>query len=440
MDGSIQIGGAKNKGRAPFPETTFKNPTNDPSISGANGNIMKGFAKINSKMTNNRKTNLDSDEDEYEEDTENTNYHDKNKSTRQRLPKPGNKIGEPGFRFEDLHQEHENENSEKNLHGNNIKQATKSQVRLHEKSQQGQRSKSKANEQSNAHDEIFSIVYSVLNERHGGFNGNSETQRQAPPSYEILPSIDISNSARIFNSEYDVVGKTERSNQQSLVTRNFYKKQDQNQIQYTSNPPSLKHNNGGVEVIPARLISQTTKVDQNQKKYFSSSSNYQPRKQRPSQRRSGPNVEIIPVPLKHSSSSEIEIPQGESTNDQPYAIPKLVKDIKANNFILNYNPLLSMPTASRDEVLVQIFKVEDTYVNDGSGSARPISGANESNTKKLPSNFAQNLPGTPRTGNVTPFEITGGRPSSYDVPLNSVGPLEQSRTNIKSDSFKGYHY
>lgn len=247
---------------------------------------------------------------------------------------------------------------------------------------------------SGNHDDFFNIVYSVINERHGGLddaNSNGAQRRSdnfgSAPSYEIVPAVDLSH-------EFNGAGF-----------------------------PSFGQRQSGSP------------------NYFPASSNQQPNRQRPAQRRSGPNVEVVPVPLRHESTSygsSSTNPEGESTNDQPYAIPQSVRDIKASNFILNYNPLLSRPTASRDEILVQIIKAEDTYVNDGTGRARPLNGANKHNTQRLPSNFAQvQQPGSSQISAVTPADVTGGRPSSYDVPLNSVGPLART-SNGKSGSFKGY--
>lgn len=258
---------------------------------------------------------------------------------------------------------------------------------------------------SSNHDDLFNIVYSVINDRHGGLgDGNNGGNRRSdnfgsPPSYEIQPSVDLTQQFR-----------------------------QRGGLPFGD---SLRGSFGqGSDVSPAHLLSQSSSGGGYPQSF---------RQQRPAQRRSGPNVEIVPVPLRHhSSSSKLE---GESTNAQPYAIPQSVRDIKASNFVLNYNPILSKPTASRDEVLVQITKAEDTYVNDGAGRSRPLTGANKHNTKRLPANFARVQPASSQTRAVTPtLDVTGGRPSSYDVPLNSVGPLPKTRSLTgKEDTFEGYH-
>lgn len=401
---------------------------------------------------------VDSDSEEIYQN--NNQDHSKSSKRRPGLPKPGKNNRGSGFDVDDSNEDNsDHEENTPNLPlpasrlGSNKKNLRRPSGNFKQPSS-AQQGSFRSGVRTSERDEIFNIVYSVLNERHGGLDGTTGAQRRSDnfgtaPSYEIVPSIDLSSSARqVINIPgFNGVGNSQSSfrpqngqspNQQDLAFRPSQFGQRQTQERQSIQQKS----SGGIEIIPARLISQSTSQSSagSQSNYFSSSSNQQAIRQRPGRRRSGPNVEIVPVPLKHSTSSSSTNLEGESTNNQPYAIPQSIKDIKASNFILNYNPLLSKPTASRGEVFVQIIKAEDTYVNDGS-VARPLSGANEFNMKHLPSNFAQVQPGTSDTGAVTPFEVTGGRPSSYDVPLNSVGPLDRTRTtNGKTDSFKGYHY
>lgn len=395
---------------------------------------------------------------------------DTNKPSKRRpgLPKPGKNSRGPGFNANDSEEELDDEtpslpsrqggsNNQQRPSGHFNQPTSQQQTNAFGNSRGPSSSFGGSRGRTTEQDEIFNIVYSVLNERHGGLDGNAGgAQRRSDnfgsaPAFEIVPSIDLSSSLR---QGINIPGFTGvQSSQSSFRHQGGQNQQQQQQFRPATSsqsqyrPSNQQRSSGGVEIIPARLVSQSSGPSngRSQQNYYAAASQQQSFRQRPGRRRSGPNVEIVPVPLRHSSSSSSSSssnPEGEATNDQPYAIPQSVRDIKASNFILNYNPLLSKPTASRDEILVQIVKAEDTYVNDGSGRARPLTGANASNTRNLPSNFAQPQPGTAsQTGAVSPFDVTGGRPSSYDVPLNSVGPLDQTRaTNGKSEAFKGYHY
>lgn len=189
-----------------------------------------------------------------------------------------------------------------------------------------------------------------------------------------------------------------------------------------------------IETKPARLINyyQSNGVPFSFSDILGSVTNNQHFIQSHTRRVSGPNVQIIPIILRKVSPTENQ--EGSSTNDQPYVIPSSIQDIKPRNFVSNYNPLLSKPTVSTDEVYVQVIRVDDTYVNDGRGNAKPIMGSNQSNTRVLPRNFAKTIPTSQQNSNVKSNGIySSGRPSSYDVPLNSVGPLPDTRRVSKNN-------